>query len=108
MQLKNPFKSYTTISCSVYNGIAIVADIKNKKTKEQVEQAKSCRKLDGWLDCEIPIYTFPNGWVSGDQHLQAGCLYREYSNLSDIKEVEPTIQQKEYIKYLKKAIKAEE
>ena len=48
---------------------------------------------------------FPNGWMSGDEHLIASCLYREYDNLCDIKALTPTMEQKEYIKYLKKAIK---
>ena len=105
IQLKNPFKPFTIISCSVYGGVAIVADIKNEKTIEQVEQSKSRGRRDGWLECEIPIYMFPNGWMYGDEPLKAGCLYREYDNLSDIKEIKPTMEQKEYIKYLKKAIK---
>ena len=105
VQFKNPFKPFTVITCFVYGGVAIVADIKNEKTKEQVEQSKTCGKRDGWLECEIPIYMFPNGWMCGDEYLNASCLYGEYDNLSDIKEVSPTMEQKEYIKYLKKAIK---
>ena len=105
VQFKNPFKAFSVISCSVFGGVAIVADIKNEKVKAQVEEAKSRGRRDGWLNCEIPIYMFPNGWMYGDEYLNASCLYGEYDNLSDIKEVSPTMEQKEYIKYLKKAIK---
>lgn len=85
--------------------IRIFEKRKNEKTKEQVEQSKTCGKRDGWLECEIPIYMFPNGWMCGDEYLNASCLYGEYDDLSDIKEVDPTLEQKEYIKYLKKVIK---
>lgn len=105
VQFKNPFKPFTIISCSVYGGVAIVADIKNEKVKAQVEESKSRGRRDGWLNCEIPIYMFPNGWMCGDEYLNASCLYGEYNNLIDIKEVTPTMEQKEYIKHLKKAIK---
>lgn len=105
VQFKNPFKPFTIISCSVYGGVAIVADIKNEKVKAQVEESKSRGRRDGWLNCEIPIYMFPNGWMCGDEYLNASCLYGEYNNLIDIKEVPPTMEQKEYIKHLKKAIK---
>ena len=105
VQFKNPFKPFTIISCSVYGGVAIVADSRDKKVKAQVEEAKVHGRRDGWLNCEIPIYMFPNGWMYGDEYLNASCLYGEYDNLSDIKEVSPTMEQKEYIKYLKKAIK---
>ena len=105
VQFKNPFKPFTIISCSVYGGVAIVADSRDKKVKAQVEESKTCGRRDGWLECEIPIYMFPNGWMYGDEHLKACCLYREYDKLCDIKELKPTMEQKEYIKYLKKAIK---
>lgn len=105
VQFKNPFKPFKIISCSVYGGVAIVADSRDKKVKAQVEEAKVHGRRDGWLNCEIPIYMFPNGWMCGDEYLNASCLYGEYDNLSDIKEVSPTMEQKEYIKYLKKAIK---
>ena len=104
--LKNPFKPFTVISCCVYGGLAIVADIRDERVKKQVEQSKQYGRRDGWLNCEIPIYMFSNGWMSGaDAHLQAGCLYGEYDDLSDIREVEMTLGQKEYITYLKKAVK---
>ena len=105
VQFKNPFKPFTIISCSVYGGVAIVADSRDKKVKAQVEESKTRDRRDGWLECVIPIYMFPNGWMSGDEHLIASCLYREYDNLCDIRALTPTMEQKEYIKYLKKAIK---
>ena len=105
VQLKNPFKPFTIISCSVYGGVAIVADSRDKKVKAQVEESKTRGRRDSWLNCEIPIYMFPNGWMYGDEYLNASCLYGEYDNLCDIKALTPTMEQKEYIKYLKKAIK---
>ena len=105
VQFKNPFKPFTIIACSVYGGAAIVADSRDKKVKAQVEETKTRGRRDGWLECEIPIYMLPNGWMYGDEHLKACCLYREYDNLCDIKELKPTAEQKEYIKYLKNAIK---
>ena len=105
VQLKNPFKPFTVISCSVYGGLLIVADIREKKVKEQVEESKTRGRRDGWLNCEIPIYMFPNGWMYGDEYLKASCLYGEYDNLNDIRKVTPTMEQKEYIKCLKKEIK---
>ena len=105
VQLKNPFKPFTVISCSVYGGLAIVADIRDEKVKSQVEESKSRGRRDGWLNCEIPIYMFPNGWMYGDEYLNASCLYGEYDNLSDVREITPTMEQKEYIRHLKKEIK---
>ena len=105
VQFKNPFKPFTIISCSVYGGVAIVADSRDKKVKAQVEESKTRDRRDGWLNCEIPIYMFPNGWMYGDEYLKASCLYGEYDNLNDIRKITPTMDQKEYIKCLKKEIK---
>ena len=54
---------------------------------------------------EQSVQTLLQAVPSAEEYLQARCLFGEYDNLSEIKEVVPTLEQKEYIKYLKKAIK---
>ncbi len=112
IKLDNPFKPYDIIACSVYGGKAIVANYNDKTVKEKSKQLKKeCdqknleeKRANGWLDIEIPIYMFPNGWTSGNDELTSvSILCHEYHSMASIKKINS--DDEKYVKWLKREIK---
>lgn len=106
VNLNNPYKPFDIIKVPLRIGYLIVAN-PSSLTKEVIEYHNEGRLRKGWLNTNIPYYSFPNGWildpgtdvnVFNDTHLSL-------SMISKVNEEDITMFQHDYVEELKKRIK---